>query len=46
MLVLLADGVFKLLVDRDKRLPVHLVVEVAQIRGSVGVADHAVARQA
>ena len=44
-LVLFADGVFKLLVDRDKRFPVHLVVEVAQIRGSVGVADHAVARQ-
>ena len=27
-------GVVELLVDRDKCLPVHLVVEVAQIRGS------------
>jgi hypothetical protein len=44
-LALLADGLLKLLIDRDKRLPVHLVVEIAQIRGSVGVADHAVARQ-
>ena len=44
-LVLAAGGVLELLADRDKRLPVHLVVEAAQIGGSAGVADQAAARQ-
>ena len=33
-------------VDRDQRLAFHLVVEIAQVGGAVGVEDHAVARQA
>ena len=38
------DQVAELLVDRDQRVALHLVVDVAQIRGAVGVGDEAVAR--
>jgi hypothetical protein len=44
--LLFSDQSVKLLVDRDQRLTLHLVVEIAQVGGAVGVEDHAVPRHA
>ena len=43
--LLFDDQGVELLVDRDQRLAFHLVVEIAQVGGAVGVEDDAVARQ-
>ena len=42
---LMADGVDEFGVDRDQGVAVHLVVEVAQVGGAVGVGGDAVAAQ-
>ena len=44
-LALVADGVDEFGVDRHQRVAVHLVVEVAQVGGAVGVGGDAVAAQ-
>ena len=43
--LLFDDQGVEFFVDRDQRLAFHLVVEVAQVGGAVGVEDDAVARQ-
>jgi len=40
------DGTLELLVDRDQRFTIHLVVEVTQVGRAVGVGDDAVAGKA